>query len=133
MTKAGTPTMGGVAIVVAALVGYVVAHVRPGLVFTRSGLLVMLAIVGAGVVGLIDDWIKVSSERNLGLNKTAKIVGLLVRRFAWLRCSSVAVERASRRRPAAPCSLHTSCRSPASTRSTSTSGTFGWAVLRRAR
>ena len=35
--KAGTPTMGGLGIVVAAVVGYVVAHVRSGLVFTRSG------------------------------------------------------------------------------------------------
>jgi phospho-N-acetylmuramoyl-pentapeptide-transferase len=78
ITKAGTPTMGGLAIVVGACAGYLVAHARPGLVFTRSGLLCMAAIVGAGVVGLLDDWIKVSRERNLGLNKRAKIIGLLV-------------------------------------------------------
>jgi phospho-N-acetylmuramoyl-pentapeptide-transferase len=76
-TKAGTPTMGGVAIVVAATVGYFVAHVRSGLVFTRSGLLVMLAIAAAGTVGAFDDWIKVSHERNRGLSKTAKMGGLL--------------------------------------------------------
>ena len=33
------------------VVGYVVAHVRSGVVFTRTGLLVMACIVGAGVVG----------------------------------------------------------------------------------
>jgi phospho-N-acetylmuramoyl-pentapeptide-transferase len=76
--KAGTPTMGGVAIVVAAAVGYAVSHVHRGLVFTRTGLLVMLAIAGAGMVGAIDDWIKVSNERNLGLNKRAKMGGLLI-------------------------------------------------------
>ena len=76
--KAGTPTMGGVAIVVAAAIGYAVPHVHGGLVFTRTGLLVMLAIAGAGMVGAIDDWIKVSNERNLGLNKRAKMGGLLV-------------------------------------------------------
>ncbi|CAN5852775.1 phospho-N-acetylmuramoyl-pentapeptide-transferase [soil metagenome] len=76
--KAGTPTMGGVAIVVGALVGYLVSHVRPGQIFTRSGLLVMGLIVGAGVVGLLDDWIKVSRERNLGLNKRTKVLGLLL-------------------------------------------------------
>ncbi len=70
--------MGGVAIVAAALVGYVVAHLRGGVIFTRSGLLVMAAIGGAGAVGLVDDWIKVTRERNLGLNKRAKILGLLV-------------------------------------------------------
>ena len=77
-TKAGTPTMGGVAIVVAAVLGYGIAHVRGGLAFTRSGLLVMLAIAGAAVVGAIDDWIKVSNERNLGLSMRAKMGGLLV-------------------------------------------------------
>jgi phospho-N-acetylmuramoyl-pentapeptide-transferase len=76
--KAGTPTMGGVAIVGAALIGYTVAHLRGGVVFTYSGLLVMAAIAGAGAVGLVDDWIKVTRERNLGLNKRAKIFGLLL-------------------------------------------------------
>ncbi len=75
--KAGTPTMGGIAIVGAASIGYVVAHVTSGLVFTRTGLLVMACIVGAGGVGFIDDWIKVRNERNLGLSKRAKTAGLL--------------------------------------------------------
>ena len=48
------------------------------MIFTRSGLLTIVAIVGAGLVGLLDDWIKVSRERNLGLTKRAKMVGLLV-------------------------------------------------------
>ncbi len=75
--KAGTPTMGGVAIVSAAVIGYLVAHLRRGVIFTYSGLLVMAAIIGAGIVGLLDDWIKVTRERNLGLNKRAKMLGLL--------------------------------------------------------
>ena len=76
--KAGTPTMGGVAIVVAAVIGYLAAHVRSGLIYTRTGVLVMLCIVGAGLVGLIDDWIKISNERNLGLTRRAKTAGLLL-------------------------------------------------------
>ncbi len=76
--KAGTPTMGGVAIVGSAVLGYTVAHLRSGLFFTRTGLLVMGCITGAGLVGLIDDWIKVSNERNAGLSKSAKTVGLTV-------------------------------------------------------
>jgi phospho-N-acetylmuramoyl-pentapeptide-transferase len=78
VTKAGTPTMGGVAIVVAAVGRYFAAHVRGGLVFTRTGVLVMLAIAGAAVVGAFDDWVKVSHERNLGLSKRAKMGGLLL-------------------------------------------------------
>jgi phospho-N-acetylmuramoyl-pentapeptide-transferase len=75
-TKAGTPTMGGVMIVTGAFLGYLVAHLREGVIFTRSGILTILAITGAGVVGAFDDWIKVSRERNLGLSKRAKMGGL---------------------------------------------------------
>lgn len=84
-TKAGTPTMGGVAIVVGGVFGYLVSRLyelfRTGdataAVFTRSGLAVMGAIAGAGLVGFLDDWLKVSRERNLGLNKRMKSLGLL--------------------------------------------------------
>jgi phospho-N-acetylmuramoyl-pentapeptide-transferase len=78
MTKAGTPTMGGVTIVGGAVLGYLVAHLRHGSVFTWGGLLCIGAIAGAGLVGLIDDWIKVTNARNLGLNKRAKTAGLLI-------------------------------------------------------
>jgi phospho-N-acetylmuramoyl-pentapeptide-transferase len=77
ITKAGTPTMGGIVIVAGAVAGYFIAHVREGVIFTRSGLLTIAAIAGAGLVGLLDDWIKVSRERNLGLSKRAKMAGLL--------------------------------------------------------
>jgi phospho-N-acetylmuramoyl-pentapeptide-transferase len=75
--KAGTPTMGGIMIVVSALAGYVVGHVRGGAIFTRGGLLVALAMVGAALVGLADDWIKVRHQRSLGLSKRAKMAGQL--------------------------------------------------------
>lgn len=76
--KAGTPTMGGVAVVVAAVVGYAAGHFYGGLEFSRIGLLVMLCIAAASMVGALDDWIKVSYSRNLGLSKRAKAGGLLV-------------------------------------------------------
>ncbi len=75
-TKAGTPTMGGLAVVSGAVLGYIVSDFYNG-IYTRSGIFVMLAIVGGGTVGLFDDWIKVVRERNLGLNKRAKMLGLL--------------------------------------------------------
>jgi len=80
--KAGTPTMGGVAIVGGAVVAYVLSDLYNG-IYTRSGIFVMLAIIGAGAVGLVDDVLKVSKERNLGLNKKAKIVGLLLVAFGF--------------------------------------------------
>lgn len=76
-TKAGTPTMGGITLVLGAVAGYLVSHVRSETVFTNSGLLVMAAIIGAGSVGALDDWLAVSQARNLGLNARAKMIGLL--------------------------------------------------------
>ncbi len=73
--KKGTPTMGGIAIVLAAVAGYVVPHYATSLAFTRGGILIMVAFVGAALVGLTDDWIKVTRQRSLGLNKRAKAGG----------------------------------------------------------
>lgn len=75
-SKAGTPTMGGVAIIAAAVVGYLVAHVSG--TFTTRGLLAMLTVCGAALVGFADDWIKVNRQRSLGLNKRAKLAGQLL-------------------------------------------------------
>ena len=74
-SKAGTPTMGGLAIMASALCGYLAAHVKT--VFTERGLLAMLTIGGAALVGFADDWIKVRHQRSLGLNKRAKLAGQL--------------------------------------------------------
>jgi phospho-N-acetylmuramoyl-pentapeptide-transferase len=77
-TKRGTPTMGGTVIILAAVAGYTAAHiVRPTLP-TISGLLVMLLMVGLGLVGFLDDYIKVSRQRSLGLRSKAKIAGQTV-------------------------------------------------------
>ncbi len=76
-TKAGTPTMGGVAIVSGAVLGYVISDFFGG-IYTIRGIFVIMCIVGGGAVGLLDDWIKVVAARNRGLNKRAKIIGLLV-------------------------------------------------------
>ncbi|HEX2851198.1 MAG TPA: phospho-N-acetylmuramoyl-pentapeptide-transferase [Acidimicrobiales bacterium] len=76
ITKAGTPTMGGLMIVAAAGSGYLVGHMR-GQIFTWGGIAVMVATVGTALVGLLDDWISVRRERSLGLNKRAKIAGQL--------------------------------------------------------
>lgn len=80
--KAGTPTMGGLAIVGAALLGYLFSDLYGG-IYTRTGIFVMIAMAGAGLVGLLDDWLKVSRERNLGLNKRAKSLGLLIVAIGW--------------------------------------------------
>ncbi len=65
--KAGTPTMGGLAIVVAVIVGYVMAHVRhKSVAFSSSGWTLLALIVGLALVGWLDDYLGVRARRNLG-------------------------------------------------------------------
>jgi len=74
-TKRGTPTMGGVVIILASLIGYFFGKFINGETPTVSALLVILVIVGLGIVGFIDDFIKTHKQRSLGLGGWAKIFG----------------------------------------------------------
>jgi phospho-N-acetylmuramoyl-pentapeptide-transferase len=78
-TKRGTPSMGGVAIIVGIWAGYFGTHLV-GLMLdgsgpSASGLLVLGLATALGGVGFADDLIKIRRSRNLGLNKTAKTLG----------------------------------------------------------
>jgi phospho-N-acetylmuramoyl-pentapeptide-transferase len=77
MAKRGTPTMGGTAMILSAVIGYVVGTVLVGRL-SAGGLLVMGTYVGMGAVGFLDDYIKLRRRRNLGLTKTAKFGGQAV-------------------------------------------------------
>ncbi len=72
--KRGTPTMGGVIIIAAVVIAYAVVHLVDG-GFGWSGVHVVWVMVGMGFVGFLDDYIKISRRRSLGLNKTAKVLG----------------------------------------------------------
>ena len=73
--KRGTPTMGGAVIIIAALIGYALAKLVTLNAPTASGLLVLFLMTGLGVVGFIDDFIKISKQRSLGLRAKAKLAG----------------------------------------------------------
>jgi phospho-N-acetylmuramoyl-pentapeptide-transferase len=74
-TKRGTPTMGGLVIILAAVTGYFSGKFFNGEAPSVSALLVILAMVGLGLVGFIDDFIKTQKQRSLGLGGWAKIAG----------------------------------------------------------
>jgi len=77
--KAGTPTMGGIALVGAALLGYLVAHVRTEqLKFARTGVTLLFLITALAAVGFADDLLGVRRRRNLGLRKRGKTAGQLL-------------------------------------------------------
>ncbi|MFN2543127.1 MAG: phospho-N-acetylmuramoyl-pentapeptide-transferase [Actinomycetota bacterium] len=75
--KVGTPTMGGIVIIVGMSVAYVVARVTSAR-FSVAGAAVLLATMGLGLVGFLDDYLKIRHQRSLGLSKTTKFLGQAV-------------------------------------------------------
>ena len=73
--KRGTPTMGGLVLIASTIVGYFSSHLITGISTTTSALLVIALIIGLGLVGFIDDWLKVAKQRSLGLNAKQKLFG----------------------------------------------------------
>jgi phospho-N-acetylmuramoyl-pentapeptide-transferase len=82
-TKRGTPTMGGVVIVLATAVGYFAAKLLTLDAPSASGLLLIFLFVGMGLVGFLDDFIKISKQRSLGLRSKAKMIGQTVVALAF--------------------------------------------------
>lgn len=69
--KAGTPTMGGIIILLSILSGILMwGDVRALYVW-----LIVLAVVGAGVIGLADDYIKTIKKNKKGLTPCVKLIG----------------------------------------------------------
>jgi phospho-N-acetylmuramoyl-pentapeptide-transferase len=82
--KSGTPTMGGIVILVAMIVRVLGAIVMGDLSTSQLSLLFLTLAFGA--IGFIDDYIKVVKKRNLGLNSKQKLIGQIVvgLLFIWL-------------------------------------------------
>ena len=78
VVKRGTPSMGGVVFILAAVVGYLLAKFLGGEAPSASALLVILMMVGLGAVGFIDDFMKVHRQNSLGLAGVWKIVGTVI-------------------------------------------------------
>ena len=74
-TKRGTPTMGGIIFILAAVFGYLIAHLITGNSVTASALLVMGLVVSLGFIGFLDDWLKVSRQNSRGLPGRYKLLG----------------------------------------------------------
>jgi phospho-N-acetylmuramoyl-pentapeptide-transferase len=74
-TKRGTPTMGGVVIIGATLVGVAGSMAVAGRPPSASALLCLYLMTGLGLVGFLDDFTKIRKQRSLGLTAKAKIVG----------------------------------------------------------
>lgn len=82
LKKAGTPTTGGTVIIISTIVAYALAHLttwlRQGMRGgepTVSGLLLLFLLTGLGFVGFVDDWMKITHARSLGLKSHTKLIG----------------------------------------------------------
>lgn len=65
--KRGTPTMGGIAVIAAATLGYLLAHIRKGVVFSDQTLIMFVGVFAMAGIGFVDDYIKVRNRRNRGV------------------------------------------------------------------
>jgi len=103
--KRGTPTMGGLVIVLSATAAYVVATLLTGSGPSASAWLLMLLFFGCGAVGFLDDFIKVYTQNNQGLSSRGKMAGqtLVALVFGVLATQFFADERGVR-----PASQHLS-------------------------
>ena len=72
IVKQGTPTMGGLLIIVAAFVPALIVSL-----YTIPGVTILLATLGCGLIGFADDFLKVRRRRSLGLNGRWKMLGLV--------------------------------------------------------
>lgn len=95
MSKAGTPTMGGLAIVVAAFAGWMVAHVRD-LAFSRQAEIAWIAILVMAGMGFLDDYLKVKRAHNRGVfwKKKSYITFTLSLLLAWWMVSATNISTA---------------------------------------
>jgi len=77
-TKRGTPTMGGAVILGSVLLAYVAAHLFTLTSPSMSGILVLFLMTGLGLIGFLDDFIKISKQRSLGLRSGQKLGGQIL-------------------------------------------------------
>jgi phospho-N-acetylmuramoyl-pentapeptide-transferase len=86
-SKRGTPTMGGVVVILATVLAYVTGHVilstLPAAQLaptgpTTTGVVLLGLLLGLGVLGFVDDYLKVRRRNSTGLSMKRKLLGQMV-------------------------------------------------------
>ena len=73
--KRGTPTMGGIIIIFSALFSYLLAHLISGSAVSISAMLILGLVIALGLVGFLDDYMKVSRQNSSGISGKQKLLG----------------------------------------------------------
>ncbi|WP_040227959.1 phospho-N-acetylmuramoyl-pentapeptide-transferase [Bhargavaea cecembensis] len=74
LKKAGTPTMGGLIFIAAIIVTSLILGFAYRLLTTQT-IVLLIVLAGFGLIGFLDDFIKVVLKRNLGLTSLQKLIG----------------------------------------------------------
>lgn len=77
MKKSGTPTMGGIVFIISISLTTLGVALYLKMLTTQTIVLV-LVFVGFGIIGFLDDFIKVALKRNLGLTSLQKLIGQII-------------------------------------------------------
>ncbi|WP_156874345.1 phospho-N-acetylmuramoyl-pentapeptide-transferase [Planococcus halocryophilus] len=77
MKKTGTPTMGGLVFLIAIIITVLVVTFIAGLLTAKVWIL-LLVLFGYGLIGFLDDFIKVVLKRNLGLTSLQKLIAQII-------------------------------------------------------
>jgi phospho-N-acetylmuramoyl-pentapeptide-transferase len=105
LSKQGTPTMGGLAIIAAAFVGWFVAHFRRDLAFSTQSVIMWCGILVMSFMGFLDDYIKVTKAHNRGIfwkRKSWITFGLALGTAWWLSAGTGISETLSFTRATSP-------------------------------
>ncbi|RDW18468.1 phospho-N-acetylmuramoyl-pentapeptide-transferase [Oceanobacillus arenosus] len=79
LKKTGTPTMGGIMIILSIIITSLIMVYRvSGDSISYEFWLLIFVLVGYGLLGFLDDFIKVALKRNLGLTSLQKFIGQIV-------------------------------------------------------
>jgi len=75
LKKSGTPTMGGIVIVLSIAITSLIYIGKPEY---RDIIPVLFATIGFGIIGFMDDYIKVVMKRSMGLTPLQKLIGQIL-------------------------------------------------------
>ena len=73
LVKSGTPTMGGIIMMIALLLTTITSGM-----LNKDMYILLISTFGFGMIGLVDDYLKVANERSLGLKPYQKLIGQII-------------------------------------------------------
>lgn len=74
MKKAGTPTMGGIIFMLSSIITMFILRVRP----SDEAMIALYAFIAFGIIGFMDDGLKIVHKKNLGLRAYQKMIMLVI-------------------------------------------------------